>query len=93
MRKLKAEVLLESLKQIDDPRREHQKFQSLFDILVIFICATICRAEHWTKMEEFGTKGADYVISLKGNQGLLHKEIKDYLDWAERVKFQGISFD
>jgi hypothetical protein len=39
---------------VDDPRREHQKFHSLFDILVISICAVICRAEHWTEMEEFG---------------------------------------
>ncbi len=39
---------------MDAPRREHQKFHSLFDILVISICAVICRAEHWTEMEEFG---------------------------------------
>ncbi len=38
-------------------------------------------------------KGADYVISLKGNQGTLHEDIKNYLDWAERIKFAGISYD
>ena len=38
-------------------------------------------------------KGADYVISLKGNQGNLHQDIKDYPDWAERIKFKEISFD
>jgi len=54
MKKLKAEALFESLRRIDDPRREHQKFHSLFDILVIAICAVICGAEHWTEMEEFG---------------------------------------
>ena len=227
MSKLKAEILFESLSKIDDPRREHQKFHSLFDILVISICATICGAEHRTEMEEFGEakqawfadflelkngipshdtfrrvfclldnsklkevfvewissavslskgvlvnidgknlcgskepvngkkalnvvsawvseqsvvlgqvkceeksneitaipellkildlegsvvtidalgcqkeivkqiaeKKADYVISLKGNQGDLHKEIKNYLDWAERIGFQEISND
>jgi predicted transposase YbfD/YdcC len=35
-------------------------------------------------------KGADYVISLKGNQGTLHEDIKNYLDWAERIKFAGM---
>ena len=54
MDKLKAEVLLESLTEIDDPRREHQKFHSLFDILVISICAVICGTEHWMEIEEFG---------------------------------------
>ena len=227
MSKLKAEKLFESLRKIDDPRREHQKFHSLFDILVISICATICGVEHWTEMQEFGedkhewfagflelengipshdtfrrvfilldnsklkeifidwvssavslsrgvlvnidgkkmrgsrqpshgkqalnvvsawvseqsvvlgqvtceeksneitaipellkildlegcivtieamgcqkaivkqiaAKEADYVISLKGNQGMLHQAIKDYLDWAERIKFKAIKYD
>jgi predicted transposase YbfD/YdcC len=227
MNKLKAETLFESLSKVDDPRREHQKFHSLFDILVISICAVICGAEHWTEMEEFGEakqewlatflelengipshdtfrrvfilmdnielkevfvewvslavslskgalvnidgknlcgnkepvkgkkalnvvsawaseasvvlgqvkceeksneitaipellkildlegcvvtidaigcqretvkqiaeKEADYVISLKGNQGTLHKNIKDYLDWAQRQNFKNIKYD
>ena len=227
MNKLKAEALFESLRKIDDPRREHQKFHSLFDILVISICAVICGAEHWTEMEEFGEakqewlstflelengipshdtfrrvfilldniklkelfidwissavslskgslvnldgknlcgsrepskgkkalnvvsawaseasvvlgqvkceeksnevtaipellkildledcvvtidaigcqketvkqiveKRADYVISLKGNQGTLHTDIKDYLDWGERIGFKGMTCD
>ncbi len=38
-------------------------------------------------------KEADYVISLKGNQGTLHQQVKDYLDWAERIKFKEIGFD
>lgn len=227
MSKLKAEALFEKFKQIDDPRRDHQKFHSLYEILVISICATICGAEHWTEIEEFGEakkewfssflrlengipshdtfrrvfilldnielkelfiewvseavslgkgvlvnidgknlrgskepikgkkalnvvsawvseqsvvlgqlkceeksneitaipellkilmlegcivtidaigcqkeivreisgKGADYVIAVKGNQGNLHQDIKDYLDWAERRGFAGIKYD
>lgn len=42
---------------------------------------------------EIADKQADYVISLKGNQGILHKEIKDYLDWAERTEFAEIAYD
>jgi predicted transposase YbfD/YdcC len=38
-------------------------------------------------------KGADYVISLKENQGNLHRDIKDYLDWAERIGFKEIKYD
>lgn len=227
MNKLKAETLFASLAKVVDPRREHQKFHSVFDILVISICAVICGAEHWTEMEEFGEakqewlatflelengipshdtfrrvfmlldsielkelfidwissavnlskgalvnidgknlcgskepvkgkkalnvvsawaseasvvlgqvkceeksneitaipellrildlegcvvtidaigcqrgtvkqiteKGADYVISLKGNQGNLHTAVKDYMDWAERIGFTEIEYD
>jgi predicted transposase YbfD/YdcC len=64
MSKLKAEVLFESLKKIDDPRREHQKFHSLFDILVISICAVICGAEHWTEIEEFGEAKQQWFSSF-----------------------------
>ena len=227
MSNLRAEVLFESLTKVEDPRREHQRFHSLFDILVISICAVICGVEHWTEMEEFGEakrewfasflelengipshdtfrrvfmlldnielkeifidwigaavslskgalvnidgknlcgsrepskgkkalnvvsawaseqsvvlgqvacqeksneitaipallkildlegcvvtidamgcqkeivkeivkKGADYVISLKGNQGNLHYDIKEYLDWAERIGFKEIEYE
>ena len=227
MSNLRAAVLFESLTKVDDPRREHQRFHSLKDILVISICAVICGVEHWTEIEEFGEakqewfaeflelengipshdtfrrvfmlldnsqlkevfidwissavslskgalvnidgkqmrgsreaskgrqalnvvsawasevsvvlgqvvcqeksneitaipallkildlegcivtidamgcqkeivkeivgRGADYVISLKGNQGALHQEIKDYLDWAERTGFKDIKYE
>jgi len=227
MSKSKAETLFDNLLRVTDPRRQHQKFHSLIDILVISVCATICGAEHWTEIEEFGKakqewfaqflqlengvrshdtigrvfslldsdqlkmsfldwiqsavnlsdgslvnidgknlrgskslrsgkralnvvsawaaeqsvvlgqvkcedksneitalpellkvlelkgcivtidamgcqreivkqiveKEAEYVISLKGNQGLLHREVKEFMDWAERVKFKGIGFD
>ena len=64
MSQLKAETLFESLRKVDDPRREHQKFHSLFDILVISICAVICRAEHWTEMEEFGKAKQEWFASF-----------------------------
>jgi predicted transposase YbfD/YdcC len=64
MKKLKAEILFESLTEIDDPRREHQKFHSLFDILVISICAVICGTEHWTEIEEFGEAKQEWFASF-----------------------------
>ena len=64
MNKLKAEILFESLTLIDDPRREHQKIHSLFDILVISICAVICGVEHWTEMEEFGEAKQEWFASF-----------------------------
>jgi len=64
MSKLKAEILFESLRKVADPRREHQKFHSLFDILVISICAVICGVEHWTEMEEFGEAKQEWLATF-----------------------------
>lgn len=35
-------------------------------------------------------QGGDYVLSLKGNQGQIHKDVEDYFYWAERRGFKGI---
>ena len=227
MSEIKVERLFEGMRKIRDQRREHQKCHSLYEILVIAICAVLSGVEHWTEMEEYGEakqewlttflelkhgipshdtfrrvfilldpgelrsvfvdwisstvslsqgtlvnidgkslrgskeplkgkkalnvvsawvsqqsvvlgqikceeksneitaipelikilnlkdcvvtidamgcqkdiikeiaeKEADYVIALKGNQGTLHQEVKQYLDWAQHQNFQGISHD
>lgn len=64
MSKLKAATLFEGLAKLPDPRREHQRFHSLFDILVISICAVLCGAEHWTEIEEFGVAKQEWFATL-----------------------------
>jgi predicted transposase YbfD/YdcC len=46
--------LFDSLDQVPDPRRERTKLHQLVDILVIAVCATICAAETWEEIAEFG---------------------------------------
>jgi predicted transposase YbfD/YdcC len=46
--------LFDTLEQVPDPRRERTKLHLLVDILVIAVCATICAAETWEEIEEFG---------------------------------------
>src|SRR5215210_3778572 len=46
--------LFDSLGEVRDPRRERTKLHQLVDILVIAVCATICAAETWEEIEEFG---------------------------------------
>jgi len=46
--------LFDSLEQVPDPRRERTKLHRLVDILVIAVCATICAAEDWEEIAEFG---------------------------------------
>lgn len=36
---------------------------------------------------------ADYVLSLKGNQGILHEEVAEYFAWARETRFKGIEYD
>ncbi len=57
---------------------------------IVTIDAIGCQKEI---VKQIAFKEADYVISLKGNQGTLHADVKDYLDWAERIKFKEIGFD
>jgi predicted transposase YbfD/YdcC len=57
---------------------------------IVTIDAMGCQKEI---VKEIVEKKADYVISLKGNQENLHQDIKDYLDWAERIKFKDIKYN
>src|SRR5205085_4006588 len=54
MKEPKTPALIEHLEQVGDPRIERTKRHKLIDILVIAVCATVCGAEAWTEMEEFG---------------------------------------
>jgi predicted DNA-binding protein (UPF0251 family) len=46
--------LLRTFRRLADPRMDRTKSHSLPDILAIAICATICGADDWSKMELFG---------------------------------------
>ena len=35
---------------------------------------------------------ADYCISLKGNQGSLHAEVREYFEWARSIDFKEIEY-
>jgi predicted transposase YbfD/YdcC len=54
MKEPQTPALIEHLEQVSDPRLERTKRHKLIDILVIAVCATVCGAEAWTEMEEFG---------------------------------------
>ena len=39
---------------LKDPRVERTKRHKLLDIIIIAICGTICGADGWVEIEEFG---------------------------------------
>ena len=38
-------------------------------------------------------KGGDYVLSLKGNQGNLHDDVKQLFDWTRTIEFKDIAHE
>jgi hypothetical protein len=46
--------LFDTLSQVPDSRLDRTKLHQLVDILVIAVCATICAAETWEDIAEFG---------------------------------------
>ncbi len=53
--------LLNYLSQIADPRIDRQKRHKLIDILTIAVLASICGANTWTDMEDFGIGRKDWL--------------------------------
>jgi predicted transposase YbfD/YdcC len=53
--------LLEYFADLPDPRIDRCKDHALIDIIAIAILATICGAEHFTEMEEFGEAKQDWL--------------------------------
>jgi predicted transposase YbfD/YdcC len=52
--------LIEHFKDLPDPRVDRTKDHKLIDILVIAVCALLCRAESFDDMEEFGQAKFDW---------------------------------
>lgn len=48
-----------------------------------------CQKEIATQIIE---SRADYVLSLKGNQGTLHEDVEQYFAWAEKISFKGLAY-
>jgi hypothetical protein len=47
-------ALLSELSKINDPRIDRRKEHKLLDILTISICASICGANTWEQIEQYG---------------------------------------
>jgi hypothetical protein len=54
LKQLEAKTLFERVGEIKDPRLERKKLHSLKSILVIAVCATICGADNWEDIADFG---------------------------------------
>jgi predicted transposase YbfD/YdcC len=58
-------VIFTTFQSLPDPRAEGgNKQHSLYEIVVITLCATICGAESWTDVERFGWEKIDWFKSF-----------------------------
>jgi hypothetical protein len=93
-------MLFDSSAVIADPYLERHKRHSLIDILVIALCASICGAEGWEDIEEFGiAKHERFATFLELENGILShntfrrvfillyaEELKtSYLEWIKTL--------
>jgi len=56
---------------------------------LVTIDATGCQKEI---VEQIVEHKADYCISLKGNQGILHEEVREYFEWARSTFFKQLEY-
>ncbi|MCA1604822.1 MAG: ISAs1 family transposase [Acidobacteria bacterium] len=56
---------------------------------IVTIDAMGCQREI---VEQIVKQKADYCISLKGNQGILHEEVREYFEWARAIEFKQIAY-
>ena len=56
--------LVEHLKQIPDPRVKRTQRHELMDILVIALCATICGADNWIAVVQFGVAKIEWLSTF-----------------------------
>ncbi len=56
---------------------------------IVTIDAMGCQKEIVAQIVE---QKADYCISLKGNQGILHEEVREYFEWARRIDFKDLEY-
>lgn len=61
---LELQWMAESLRVIEDPRRDLGKKHNLTDILIISLLSTVCGGEDWTDMEDFGESHLDFLQSF-----------------------------
>lgn len=90
----KNRLVLGQLKS-DEKSNEIRAIPELLRLLSLKGCIVTIDAMGCQKeiVKQIVSQEADYVISLKGNQGNLHKDVAEYFTWAEKIKFRDIEFD
>lgn len=80
---------------MDDKSNEITAIPELLNVLDVHGCiVTIDAMGTQTAIaEQIVAQGADYALSLKGNQGDLYEDVQQLFDWAQTQNFKEIDHD
>ena len=86
----KAVSLRQCFADLHDPRREHGRYHSLWDILALTICAVIAGADNWVDVENYGHCKLDWLKTfLELRNGIpAHDTIGRVFSLLDPVTFQ-----
>jgi predicted transposase YbfD/YdcC len=78
--------------KVDSKSNEITAIPKLLEILDLQGCIVTIDAmgAQTTIAEQIIEQGADYILSLKGNQGDLHQDVEQLFDWALKTQFKDI---
>lgn len=81
--------------KVDGKSNEITAIPKLLSILEVSGCiVTIDAMGAQTEIaKQIIDQGADYVLSLKGNQGHLHQDVEQLFDWATKTDFKDIEHE
>ena len=81
--------------KVADKSNEITAIPKLLNILDVSGCMVTIDAMGAQKAiaKQIIDQGADYVLSLKGNQGNLHEDVEQLFDWARQTDFKNIEHE
>ena len=81
--------------KVSDKSNEITAIPKLLNILDVSGCIITIDAMGAQKeiAQQITDQGADYVLSLKGNQGNLHEDVEQLFDWACKTNFKDIEHE
>jgi predicted transposase YbfD/YdcC len=79
--------------KVDDKSNEITAIPALLKLFDLSGCIVTIDAmgTQWAIAQAITDAGADYVLSLKGNQGNMHRDVTTMFDEAHECEFKGIS--
>jgi predicted transposase YbfD/YdcC len=82
-------------RKVDDKSNEITAIPDLLDLLNVSGCIVTIDAMGTQKKiaQKIRDRKADYVLSLKGNQGKLLQDVQDWFAYADQVGFEGMVHD
>lgn len=78
--------------KVADKSNEITAIPKLLNLLDVLGCIVTIDAMGAQKeiAKQIIDKGADYALSLKGNKGVLHEDVQQLFDWADKTDFKDI---